>query len=67
MTKCAIPISLELSEQEHDNGNDSAKNNSTAQERFIHVTATQKDCDNFLLTNINKKTKNAADRRVCVS
>ena len=26
-------------------------------------SATPKDCDNFVLTNINKNTKNAADRK----
>ena len=60
-------ISLELSEQEHEDVNDSVSDNNnylTAKERFI--TATPKDCDNFLLTNINKNTKNGADRKVFV-
>ena len=62
----AFPIPLKLSDQEH--GNDSVSddnNNSKTPGRLI--PASPKDCDNFLLININKNTNNAADRKVCVS
>ena len=64
----AFPIFLELPEQEHEDGNDSVSDNNInlmTQERF--KPATLKDCDNFQVTNINKNTNNAADRKVCVS
>ena len=62
--RSAFPISLKLSMQKHEDGNDSISddnNNSTAQVRFI--PARPKDCGNFLLTNINKNMKKAADRK----
>ena len=63
-----FPNFLELSKEEHKDGNDSVSdnnNNLMAQERFI--PATPKDYDNFLLTSINKNTNNAAERKVCVN
>ena len=62
----AFPISLDLSEQGHEDGNNSGDNNdSMAQE--LCIPATPKDCDSFPLTNINKNMNNADDRKFGVS
>ena len=64
----SFPISLKLSEQEHEDGNESGsddKNSSTGQNRF--KPATLNDCENLLLTTLNKNMKHAADRKVCLS